>query len=196
MNGDDDDEEAWKDVPPPPPEILESTMLGIIEMLRRRRVCFCPELGVPGGPGDLADFYQCLPFLGDCDALIFCCPGHDKEWAQARIHHFIYNGDFDHIFDRQGCVGTGQGEIWIQKPELLFPQKSQELLVVCAEPNVQPQLTRPPDSQFWAHFAILSMIGREEKLHLLHLGLSGDNAWLYFLQPHGIQVARAIANPP
>lgn len=197
MNGDDPDDEidAWKDVVTPP-EMMDSATLGIIEMLRRRRVCFFPGPGLPDGPGDLADFYQCLPFLGDCDALIFCCPGHDKEWTHARIHRVVYGGDFDHIFDRHGSVGTGHGESWIHHDELLFPQKSEELLVARAEPNVEPQLTRPPDSQFWAHFAILSMIGRAEKLHLLHIGLRGDHAWVYFLQPHGIRAARMITNPP
>jgi hypothetical protein len=196
MNGDDDEDvDIWKEVMTPP-EILESITLGCIETLRRSRVCFFPGPHQPVGPGDLTDFGQCLPYLSDCNALIFCAPHHGKEEARARIQHYVYGGAFDLIFDRNGCVGTDPVDnAWVWKDDLLFPHKTDNLLVGRPVPNAEPQPTRPPDSQFWAHYSVLDMIGRDEKLHLLHLGLRGDHAWLYFLAPHGIHVARMIADP-
>jgi hypothetical protein len=61
--------------------------------------------------------------------------------------------------------------------------------------DAEPQPTRPPDERFWGHYAILSILGRAEKLHLLHLGLRGDHVWPYFLEPNPIHVDRIIADP-
>jgi hypothetical protein len=178
-----------------PVEILESATLGCIEMLRRRRVCFYPGPHMPPRPGDLTDFWQCLPCLCNCNALIFCAPNHGKEHARVRIRQCVNGGDFDLTIDRHGCVGVDDdwGMNWGHS--LLFPQKSENLLVAPSEPNGDPQPTRPPDSQFWGHYVVLSMIGQADKLHLLYLGLRGDYAWPYFLSPHGIRISRLIAIP-
>jgi hypothetical protein len=178
-----------------PVEILESATVGCIEMLRRRRVCLYPGPHIPARPGDLSDFWECLPFLGNCNALIFCACHHGKEEARAKIKYFVRGGNFDLLLHHDECVGVDDDWVFNWRHDLLFPQKSENLLLAPPKLNAEPQPTRPPDSQFWAHYVVLSIVGREEKLHLLYLGLRGDYAWVYFLSPHGIRVSRLIAIP-
>ncbi len=194
MNGDDDDGVDAKELMTPV-EILESATLGCIETLRRKRVCFYSGPHLPVQPGDIVDFWQCLPCLDDCNALIFCAPHHGKEEARARIRYCVNSGDFDLIIDRHECVGVDEDWVMNWRHDLLFPNKADNLLVARPAPNAEPQPTRPPDDRFWAHYVILKITGRNDKLHLLHLGLRGDHAWPYFLALHGIQVARTITNP-
>lgn len=191
MNGDGDHDDDWKDVMTDP-EVLESAALGCIESLRRKRVCFYPGPHVPPQPGEITEFGRCVPYLGDCNALIFCAPHHSKKEAHERVQHYLAGGDPGIEFDLHECV-TDFDFIW--KDELLFPHKNDNLLVSYPALDAEPQPTRPPDDRFWAHYVVLSIIGRDDKLNLLHLGLRGDHAWLYFLAPHGIRVARMIANP-
>jgi len=191
MNGDDD--LRPKDFNTPV-EILTATTLGCIEVLRRKRVCLYPGPHDPLRAGDIIDFGQCLPYLGDCDALIFCAPHREKQTAVNTLQHYLDGGAPGVAFDTDQCVGIYTELIW--DDDLLFPRKGDNLLVVQPQPNAQPQPMRPPDKRFWAHSVILKIEGRAEKLHLLQLGLRGEHAWPYFLEPHGIQVARVIAHPP
>lgn len=176
-----------------PVELMDAAALGCIETLRRKRVCFYPGPHVPVQPGDIVDFGQCVPYLGECNALVFCAPHHGKAEAKASIRHYVGGGDPALVIDPNECVGTDHD--WVWKDELLFPHQTDNLLVVRPTPNTEPQLTKPSDDRFWGHYIILSITGRNDKLHLLHLGLQGDHAWLYFLAPHGIQVARTITSP-
>lgn len=189
----DDDIDAWKDVAPAP-ELLDSATLGCIETLRRKRVCLYPGPHLPVQPGDLTDFGQCLGYLGNCNALIFCAPHHGKEEARAKVQHYLHGGDPALVFDVHECVGTDDD--WIRKDDLLFPGKAENLLISPPVGNAEPEEARPPGYQFWAHYVVLSIVGCEDKLHVLQIGLRGGHAWLYFLQAHGIRVARTIANPP
>jgi len=52
----------------------------------------------------------------------------------------------------------------------------------------------PHADRFWGEYCRLTISDR--RVHLLHIGIGGDAAWAYFVQPHGIQPARIIANPP
>ena len=201
MNGDDDIVNA-KDLEPDGEKLTHN----LIETLRCKRVCLFPGPRLPIGPRDFEDFGECLPYVGDCGALIFCAPGHDKEWAQAKIQYYVNSGDFDLAFDRNKCVGVendwlvsdlffplrDQKLLIARNDEVLFPRRSQELLVA---PKREPQPTKPPDHQFWARYIELSIFGREDSLHVLHIGLCGDDTWLYFMIPHGIEAARIITTP-
>jgi len=190
---DDDNDVLGKDVMTPV-EILESATLGCLEMLRRKRVCLFPGPHVPVQAGEIADFAQCLRYLGDCNALIFCAPHLDKKLAQGKVQHYVGGGDPALVFDLNECVGMDHD--WIGNADLLFPQKTENRLIARPAPGAEAQPTRPSDDRFWAHYVILSIIGRNDKLHLLHLGLCGDHAWPYFLQPNRIEVVRVIADLP
>jgi len=194
MNGDDDHDVDPKEVMTPV-ELLESVTLGCIETLRRKRVCLYPGPHLPVQPNDFTNFGQCVPYLGDCNALIFCAPFDSKADARARIQHYAGGGDPALVLDRDECVGLDHEYDWIWRDDLLFPNKSDHLLVARPAPDAEPQATRPPDDRFWGHYVILKITGRHDKLYLLHLGLRGDHAWPYFLAPHGIGIARMIANP-
>jgi hypothetical protein len=173
-----------------PVEVLNMVALGCIETLRRKQVCFYPGAHIPPQPDDIADFGQCLGLIGDCNALIFCDPHHDKAHARARIQFYMNGGDPALEFDHFESI-TDYDFIW--QDALLFPTKADKLLI--GWPNGEPEIMRPPDSQFWAHYVILKIVDRDEKLHVLHLGLGGQHAWGYFLMPYGIKVARMIENP-
>jgi hypothetical protein len=191
MNGDDDDAKG-RDLNTPV-EILAATTLGCIEALRRKRVCLFPGPHRPLLGGDISDFGHCLPLLEDCNALIFCAPHQDKQTAVNTLQHYLGGGDHRVAFDADECAGIHSPLIW--DDNLLFPRKGENLLVVPPRPNGQTLASKPPDKRFWAHYVILSIVGRAEKLHLLQLGLRGEDAWPYFLGPNGIQVARVIADP-
>jgi len=202
MNGDDDHDEDWKDVEPNREKVTHD----LIEILRRVGVCLFPGPRQPAADGDIKDFGESLPYVGDCGALIFCAPGHDKNWAHARIQYYVNSGDFDLTLNRGECVGVdgdwivsdvlfpnkSQNLLIAPNDDVLFPHRSQELLVA---PNDEPPPTKPPDHQFWARYVALNIIGRGEKLHVLHIGLHGDYIWPYFLAPHGIRAERIITNP-
>lgn len=170
MNGDDDhDADLIKDVGNTPIELLDTAALGCIETLRRKRVCFYPGPHFPAQPNDFTDFAQCVPYLGDCNALIFCAPFDNKADARARIQHYVGGGDPILVVDPNECIGTDHD--WVWKNELLFPHQTDNLLVVRPAPNTEPELKRPLDDRFWAHYVVLKIVGRDDKLHLLHLGL-------------------------
>ncbi|MGA2862960.1 MAG: hypothetical protein ABSF95_00565 [Verrucomicrobiota bacterium] len=194
MNGDDHDEGPPKGMTPPP-ELDEARTLGCIETLRRKRVCLYPGPQRPPYDAGITDFSHCLRYLGDSNALIFCAPNRGKEAVREDIEHYAGGGNRGLVFNRDECVGLPPGDILIWEDDLLFPTKKENLLVWHFKPDAEPQATRPPDDRFWAHYVILKIEGRAQKLHLLHLGLRGDHAWLYFLQPHGIPVARLISSP-
>ena len=192
MNGDDELDPHELDTPV---EILTATTLGWVEVLRRKRICLYPGPRLPVRPGDIVTFAQCLPHLGDADALIFCAPHFSKQEARNVLEDILAGGGGGPgvTFNLDECVGTSSDLIWDEG--LLFPRKSENLLLQ-PQPNGEPQPTRPPDEAFWAHYFILSIIGHVEKLHVLHLGLAGEHAWPYFLQPNGLVAKRVIARPP
>lgn len=190
MSGDDEHDPGGLNTPP---EILTATTLGWIEVLRRKRVCFYPGPRLRVRAGDIVTFAQCMPFLADCNALIFCAPHFTKEEARNVLGHLLGHGGPEVTFNLDECVGTSSDLIWDES--LLFPHKGHNLLVQ-PQPDGEPKAIKPPDEAFWAHYFILSIVERAEKLHLLQLGLTGEHAVLYFLQPNGIMVERMIAKPP
>ncbi len=194
MNGDNLD---MKDLDPPEPqEVREARTLGWIETLRRNRVCLFPGGDLPlHDQSTDADFARCLPFVGDCNALIFCEPHRTKEavlgdlWQYAGGEGGVFNGV---PFDREEALGLGAD--LLEREDLCFPNRDEALLVWRPEPNADPQPTRPPDFRFWAHYAVVQPQGRDEGIHVVHLGLRGDHAWLYFIQPLGIRIARLVSH--
>jgi len=194
MNGDDHDGVQPVDVMTPI-EIRDACDLGWIGTLRRKRVCLFPGPEHPTHEGGITDFAHCLAYLGDSNALIFCAPHHAEEGARAAIDHYAGGGNPAVVFNLDDCLGLHHHVDLICNQELMFPAQQENLLTWRSDPNDNVQTTRPPDRRFWAHYSILSIRGLNEKLHLLHLGLRGDHAWLYFLQPNGIRVHRMISDP-
>ena len=92
MNGDDDHDVDPKELMTPV-ELMDAAVLGCIETLRRKRVCFYPGPHTPVQPGDIVDFGQCVPYLGECNALVFCAPHHGKAEAKASIRHYVGGGE-------------------------------------------------------------------------------------------------------
>ncbi len=195
--------------PPEPQEVREVRTIGWIETLRRKRVCLFPGADISPLGAHYTDFVSCLPYLGDCNALIFCEPHDSKEAVRACINKYagrsrdenghaindvaLHDVAFNGVkFNCGASVGI-ENDL-IEQDELCFPTQQENLLVWRPQANADPQSMRPPDSRFWAHYAILELKERHEKIHLLHLGLRGDHAWLYFIQPLGIRVARLISH--
>lgn len=165
----------------------------LIKRLKTGKVCLYPGPQNPPHDVGITEFVECLPFLGDCNMLIFCYPHHNKESAQAEIQHYTGGGDPSLLFNLDKCEGLKTD--LILEDDLMSRTKQKELLVCRAAPNTEPKTTRPLDGRFWARYVILSIQGRNKKLHLLYLGLRGDHAWPYFLAPNGIHVDRIISNP-
>lgn len=181
MNEDDHDDNELKCLMTPV-EVLSLATLGIIELLRCQSVCFYPGPAVPPHPDDITDFLGCLPYVGKCTALIFCAP-HLKKSDMRNYIQKVAIGETSLNPDLDECVGIEPGFELIWRDELLF------LPARVADTSSQPS------DQFWAHFCILKISGRGMKLLLLHLGMTGDQAQKFFLEPHGIQPICTVANP-
>ena len=160
----------------------------LISQLKIREVCLYPGNTRTQNFG-VAEFTGCLSCLGDCHFLVFGEPLQDKEIVRLLVPNRLGWSD-----DTQGVRIVEVNPQRIDDPDLihdasLFP----DIEVEWVSPEARPQ-----PNQFWGHYSILGLEihGERRTVHLLHLGLGHEALWLHFLQPHGIHVARIIANPP
>ena len=159
----------------------------LIDRLKKSRVCLYPG-EILGQRTGIADFTGCLHFLGDCDCLIFCETQHNKDYVRVLVPN-------------QRGWSNGNESIRITKvnPERIHASDLVNDATLFPKSDVEwmPPETRPQPDRFWGHYSTLGLDirGVRRELHLLHLGIGGQAVWLHFLQPHGIKVARIIANP-
>jgi hypothetical protein len=168
---------------------LDPHELHFIGELRKKRVCLFPRFTRRPHDVHITDFSHCLPFMGDCNALIFCAPRCGRKKAREDIRRYTAGANPALVFDLPKCQGLDDS--LISDNHYIFERQQDNLLVWPPDANA----AKPDDGQFWADFVILKIEGWREELHLLHLGLRGDHAWLYFLQPHFIRLHRLIAKP-
>ena len=169
-------------------EIL-ATWARVIADLKASRVCFYLGRGRGRRP-DFGDFTGALTLIGDCNALVFSEPLRTKieVWRLVEEHRrnlqvpipgvgFIFQINMVNTGDSPGVDRRG-----------LFKEPAITWL---------PHDKAPDDTRFWGEYARLGIYrGQEERqVHLLHLGLGGLAAWLWFFQPNGIQPARIIGTP-
>jgi hypothetical protein len=168
----------WKELMTPV-ELRALISLGIVELLRRSSVAFHPGPCVRMRPNDIASFSECLGLLGNCTALIVCVPSRQKADIQDEVRRFV--ADPRNGVNIFACVGV-EDDI-ITRDDLLFVAPGP------ADNGCQPT------SQSWAHFSVLGFFSRGLKLVLLHVGMSGQQAQKWFLEPHGIKPSVTIFNP-
>jgi hypothetical protein len=175
MNGDDID---WKD-------LVDYAWSQVIADTKARKVCLYP--GPDGDTTDFEDFVECLPMIGGCDTLVYAEPrlGRIQAWERIKWHkdnlQFLIHG-----------LGFVTDIEMVTPPDL--PEPAHRALFGQPGPEWIPAEAQPPDDRFWMLYSRWT-IG-ERKVHLLVIGLTGNAAWVYFLQSHGIQPVRIIASPP
>jgi len=180
---DEEEADSAKEVAQPPP------WLGV---LLDGKVCLFPGIRKQPQGEDIFDFTDCLPLLGSCDVLIFC----ELNRTQTEIEHQIaqrVGKEYGGIQTRVYTPTPADLDLSLPKTDQLF----QRFAEAC--PDWVPDDAKPPMDQFWGLLSVFE-IGfpgdKQKKLHLLHLGIGDEAAWLYFLQPHNIRVARVIMNAP
>jgi hypothetical protein len=156
----------------------DETTLQLIEDLKKANVCL--SLEEPGNQeAGIHDFTDCLPFLGQCNALIFCVPGRTAVGVRNLVlgkHGGVFHGSRIIILDEKSLEARN-----------LFP----------AQPGWMPSEKRSMENNLWGHYSKVELetVGKRRPLNLLHLGISYEAVSINFLQPQGIQLAGIISNP-
>ena len=163
---------------------IRKDWIKLIRNIHVSRVCFYP--GRQGQAPDFQTITQALPMIGDCNALVYSEPNRTKRevYAEVREHHD--NPQF-------GIAGMG----FVTSIEIINGEETTvDREVLFGHPAIDwiPPETTPPEDRFWGLYSRWRISRRVVKV--LHIGIAGDAAWTYFLQPHGIKPARIIANPP
>lgn len=125
--------------------------------------------------------------IGDCDTLVYAEPQFSGVQAWERIKWHKDNLQF--FIPELGFVT----DIEIVTPPNL-PEAAHRMLFGQPSPEWIPTEARPSEERFWVLYSRWTVADRV--VHLLVIGITGDAAWAYSLQPHGIQPARIIASPP
>lgn len=181
MNVDDNDDgkgfDDANDLIPTPP----------IEEIKASRVCF--YLGRwHGRRPKLDDFVEAVPFLEDCNTLIFAEPRRSRvkvrervDWHKANLSIPIPGGFICEI-DTES-TGDAPG---VDYRHLFVPPA-----IKCV-----PTEAMPVESRFWLERArfTLEMNQGNRDVNLYHIGIGGLAAWVYFFQPHGIKPVRIIGS--
>ncbi len=188
-----DDNEKFPDVdikdflPDPKPEpvpsrgTIRAVWKDVIRTLKKSKVCFYP--GRNSQAAEFADFVGALPLIGNCDALVYAVPWLTKREVRQRVEVHRSNPNSGISFE---MLDTGDMPV-VDRQEL-FGQMGTEWVPPAATPAT------PPDDRFWGLYCCLTIANRT--VHVLHIGIAGDAAWAYFLQPNSIQPARIIATRP
>ncbi len=158
----------------------------VIETVRDNRPCWYVGRG-RGRKPDLEDFTHALPFIGDCGALVFSEPRRSRvavrkavDWHRRNLK--IPVTGFGFITKLVVEEGTEYRELFVEPATIWIPPEA-----------------KPAESKFWAEYALLTIELHQERgerrVHLLHIGISGLAAALYFFEPHSIEPSRIIGTP-
>jgi hypothetical protein len=192
MNGDDDfDVDEFNG---PNQEEVQAIGARVIRDLQASRVCFYP--GQQGNAPDFEDFIGALPLIGDCNALVYSEPRLTKVevWQRVDRHRRNIQIPIPGLGFITEIEMVNTGAIPGMDRHTLFGQPVTEWISPDDGHRLAAPFPPPHDDRFWGEYCRLTISDRT--VHLLHIGISGDAAWAYFFQPHGIQPARIIANPP
>ena len=160
------------------------------DALQEGTICLFPGIKQREGLREdeaVTTFLDCLPYLGDCKVLIFC----ELNRTQEEIFAYVERQEGE---ERNGIhirEVTITPDPVVDKNE--FFRNYQDPLPVWI-----PAGARPPENSFWWHWSELEIMfpGQEAKtINLLHLGIGGQAVWLYFLNPHHLEVSRIIIDP-
>jgi hypothetical protein len=171
----------WKDVVGPT----------VIEAIRDSRPCWYVGRG-RGRKPDLEDFTHALPLVGDCGALIFSEPRRSRaavvkavDWHRQNLHIPIPGLGLVFQLDMKN-----DGDLSELLREVLFTEPKTEWI---------PAENKPHETRLWGEYAKLGIYvypDREERhVHLLHIGLGGLAAWMWFFETHRIRPSKIIGNP-
>lgn len=168
----------------------------LIEQLKWAKVCLFPGQRVEHEDG-ISDFTGCIRWLGECEWLIFCEPHRTAEQAHKLIldaHGRMLEGI------RLSVLAPPRDGSWVNSllhGDALFPSLTPEWLPKLL-PEMVPAQKAPDREKLWGLYTKLDLEagGQRRPLDVLHLSLADDAIWTFFLQIHGIKVARVIADPP
>ena len=178
-----DVEVDWKDAVATEAEI-KAMWKKLICDFQAYRVCFYP--GRQGQAPGFQSIADALPLIGNCNALVYSEFNRTGHEVYAEVNERRANLQFG--IPGMGCVTSIEilnGEEAVVDQEVLFGHPAIDWI---------PTEATPREDRFWGLYSIWTISGRV--VHVLHIGIAGDAAWAYFLQPHAIQPARIIANPP
>ncbi|MGO8838432.1 MAG: hypothetical protein ACLQAH_01225 [Limisphaerales bacterium] len=181
-----EDVDIVKDVDDPAGAEILAIWAQVIEDIRQSKVCFYPGQ-VPGQNPALDGYTGALPLIGDCSTLVYAEPRRSKIGVWNSVNQ-----------DRLNLQVPIDGLGFITSLEMKNTGKSPgaDFRGLFRDPGIEWELpeAKPPPNRFWGEYAELTIeVGREQKhVRLLHIGVGGLAAVLYFFQPHQIVPARVI----
>jgi len=183
-----DDEINPHELLDPTEEEILAIWAQVIEDIRQSKVCFYAGR-FPGQKPALEDFTGALPLIGDCNTIVYAEPRRSKieVWNSVNQDRLNLQVPIDGFGFITGLEMKNTGSLPGVDSQGLF-----------RDPGIEwvPPGVRPDASRFWGVYADLTIeVGREQKhVRLLHIGIGGLAAILYFFQPHHIIPARIIGS--
>ena len=157
----------------------------LIEELQRSRVCFYLGRG-RGRKPDLGEFVEAVPFLGECDALVFAEPQRSR-------------GEVGELLRGNLPIPIRGGFGFVSGLELVLPNFDYSpMFVEPSEIERVPPEEWPSAERLWAEWTRMRVEDRQgqgQNVLLVHIGLGGLAAMLYFFEPNKIVVSKIIGSP-
>lgn len=170
--------------------------LRVIEQLKWAKVCLFAGQRVEH-EGGIGHFTGCIRWLGDCAWLIYC----ERNRTPEQVHKLVLDAHGRTVDGlRISVLSPSRDSSCVESLlhiDALFPSLTPQWLPRLP-PEWVPADKAPDRDNLWGHHAKLDIEagGQRTPLDVLHLGMAGDAVWPFFLQLHGIRVARVIADPP
>lgn len=165
----------------------------VIGDLQRSRVCFYP--GPQGETPDFEDFIRALPLIGTCDSLVYSEPRLTKVEAWQRVNWHRLNLQ---IPIPGACITNIEmvdtGNLPLADQQGLFGQPVAEWIAADDGHQLPNPVPPPPEDRLWGDYCHLT-ISDGRTVRVLHIGIGGEAAWAYFLEPRCIRPVRVIAKP-
>ncbi|MGO8837557.1 MAG: hypothetical protein ACLQAH_05230 [Limisphaerales bacterium] len=184
------DRDDAKEVSGPSPEGVLEFWAKTVKELKSGKVCFCTGHEA-GRATNEQDFTAAISLLEDCSALVCAEPFRSKGEVLrlvTRCHRRL-------PIKVQGGSITGLNLVDTIPVEDVPDLDRNGLFVVSAIPWLTPE-QEPAADRFWGVYAEMKVAMRprrvRRRIHLLHIGIGGLAAALYFFQPHQIQVSKVI----
>lgn len=171
--------------------------LRLVEQLKWAKVCLFAGQRGEQEDGGIVDFTGCFGWLGDCESLIL---GEPRRTAE-QVHKIVLDAHGRMVEGISlSVLAPPRDSSWVDSllhRDALFPSLTPQWLPRLP-PEWVPADKAPDRDNLWGHHAKLDIEagGQRTPLDVLHLGMAGDAVWPFFLQLHGIRVARVIADPP
>jgi hypothetical protein len=158
----------------------------ILNQIRESKVCFYPGRFSRQRLA-FGDFSQALEFIADCSTMVFAESRRDKIAAQNIVRK--------HKQNLQVPIGQAGFIIGLEMPMTdHWTMTGPNGLFRVPHIDWIPPEAKPLERRLWGDYAKLTIerARKQREVHLLHIGITGLPAILYFFNPNNIHPSRII----